>query len=333
MKIAVAGANAPGVAYRANDPILAMLRRGHTVLWPNAEGALDTDELVTCDVLHVYRFCDPGIQQLISALIERGIAVVYDNDDDYFSYSEEFPAPHGTGEISAEELADNAIATAKLAQVATFPSEVLADIYRSRGVEQAEVIPSAPRTGYIPRFRQAKTVIGWIAGNEPEADARILDLTEVFQRLQAAHPDVHVEAIGVDLGLSERYTNVKDVPFDELPRRISRFDIGIAPLADVPFNHSRSDIKIKEYAGAGVAWLASSLSPYLPHAEGHGGRLVPADGWFEALDTLVRDAEAQQRLALEGRAWALTQRIDSLAERWEQTFEEAIARVQAEIAD
>src|SRR5207302_1085104 len=82
----------------------------------------------------------------------------------------------------------------------------------------------------------------------------------------------------------QRYRHDPYLPFAELPRRLSRWDIGIAPLADIPFNLARSDIKLKEYAASELPWLASPVGPYAGHGEAQGGRLVPDDGWFEALN-------------------------------------------------
>ena len=55
-----------------------------------------------------------------------------------------------------------------------------------------------------------------------------------------------------------------------------------------------------------------------------GGLLVPDDGWFDALDRLVRDAGERQTLAAKARKWAATQTIDAEVERWEAVFGEAI---------
>src|SRR5205085_863761 len=45
-------------------------------------------------------------------------------------------------------------------------------------------------------------------------------------------------------------------PTTEYPTLFSGIDIGIVPLADVPFNHAKSRIKGMEYAAAGVPFAA-----------------------------------------------------------------------------
>jgi glycosyltransferase involved in cell wall biosynthesis len=106
---------------------------------------------------------------------------------------------------------------------------------------------------------------------------------------------------------------------------VGGFDIGIAPIADLPGNRARSDIKVKEYAASGVPWLASPVGPYVGLGEPEGGRLVPDDGWFEALDRLVSRRRERKRLGRRGERWAKGQTIDAGADRWESVFLDASA--------
>jgi glycosyltransferase involved in cell wall biosynthesis len=174
-----------------------------------------------------------------------------------------------------------------------------------------------------PRRRHDGIVIGWVGGIDHAADVARIGVANALSRLIAEHDNVRVECIGVDLGLPERYRHDGFVPFPELPGRIGEFDIGIAPLADLPGNRARSDIKVKEYAASAVPWLASPVGPYLGFGEGEGGRLVPDDEWFEALDRLVTHGRERRRLARKAKRWAKGQTIDAVADRWERVFVEA----------
>jgi hypothetical protein len=74
-------------------------------------------------------------------------------------------------------------------------------------------------------------------------------MTQVLRRVMERDPRVHVVTMGVQLKLDpERYTYHSWVPFPELPAHVAAFDIGIAPIADIPFNLARSNVKVKEYA-------------------------------------------------------------------------------------
>jgi glycosyltransferase involved in cell wall biosynthesis/GT2 family glycosyltransferase len=83
------------------------------------------------------------------------------------------------------------------------------------------------------------------------------------------------------------------------------WDIGIAPLADTRFNHSKSAIKTLDYAAIGLPILASDREVYRGSiADGPGGWLVPDDenAWFVALSRLVCDGSLRRRLSAGSRA-------------------------------
>jgi len=83
------------------------------------------------------------------------------------------------------------------------------------------------------------------------------------------------------------------------------WDIGIAPLADTPFNRCKSAIKTLDYAALGLPVLASDRAVYRGSlADGAAGWLLAddTDAWFVALARLVRDAKLRRRLAESARA-------------------------------
>jgi glycosyltransferase involved in cell wall biosynthesis len=317
--VALAGANAH---YRAIDPLRAMERRGHEILWPaDWEANPTVSRLATCDVVHVYRRADDEIRPLLTALVRGGTPITYDNDDDFTSTPKQSPGYKKMGGFRGQRYFAATVQVGRLARVCTTTTDTLAEKYSGAGVERVEVIPNhlSPDTAR-PRNRHDGVVIGWIAAAEHRADAAKIRIADALERVVARHPDVRVECIGVDLALPERYRHHRDVPFLELPRRIAGFDIGIAPLADIPWNRSRSDIKLKEYAASGVPWLASSVGPYAALGEDQGGRLVADDAWFEALDRLVSNRRERKRLARKAARWARGQTIEAVADRWEQVF-------------
>jgi glycosyltransferase involved in cell wall biosynthesis len=298
------------------------------VVWPeNQRGTLDPDRVAACDAVVVYRKQDPHTQQLARSFLGRGVALVWDNDDDLLTIPE---TDHLTVRPPGfrEGVFRNTLAMANLAQVATFASPGLVDLYRAHGVAHVELIENAPRGPIVtPAPRGEDTVvIGWVAGSQHAHDLPRLPIVQALREVQQRHPHVRVEALGIDLGLEERYDHTWFLPFEAMLRRLPSFDIGIAPIADTPFNRSRSSIKIKEYAAAGVPWLASPVRPYAAYGFGCGGRLVPDDGWVDALDALVADATERRRLAVEGQAWVAGHGIETTGDRWEAVLKLAISR-------
>jgi glycosyltransferase involved in cell wall biosynthesis len=303
----------------------AMACRDHEIVWPTAaDGNGEGRRLANCDVVHVFRRSDREAQQMLTRLLRGGTGITYDNDDDLTAVPKESADYKRIGGLHGQRVFAGSAKVARLARVCTTTNELLAEQYRRAGVERVEVIanhlaPDAVR----PTTRHDGLVIGWIAGNEHRADVSRLPIREALERILAKHDHVRAECIGVDLGLSQRYRHDKSVEFEALPERIGGFDIGIAPLADIPMNRARSDIKVKEYAASAVPWLASPFGPYLGLGEAEGGRLVADDDWFEALDRLVTRQRERRRLARKGKSWAKGHTIDAVADRWEQLFIEA----------
>jgi glycosyltransferase involved in cell wall biosynthesis len=312
--------------YRAIDPLKAMERRGHEILWPaDWEANPSVRRLADCDVVHVYRRADDEIRPLVSELVRIGTPITYDNDDDLTAIPKQSPDFKNMGGFRGQRYFAATVQMAKLASCFTTTTEVLAEKYRRAGVNRVEVIgnylaPNANRR----RNRHHGIVIGWVAAGEHRADAAQLKIAEALQRVLSEHDDVRVECIGVDLGLAGRYEHTQSVEFLDLPRRIGGFDIGIAPLANTPMNRSRSDIKLKEYAASGVPWLASPVGPYVGLGENQGGRLVDDASWFQALDRLVSSRRERKRLARSASRWAKQQTIDAVADQWETTFIAAV---------
>jgi glycosyltransferase involved in cell wall biosynthesis len=315
----------PAATYRLIEPLRAMERRGHEIVWPDARGICDVRLLSTCDVVHVYRLFDGNAYTVLGRLARSGTPLVWDNDDDFAALPKESANYRHAGGVTAHHAFTLQIKVASMARVVTTPSEGLAERFRGAGVRRVQVVPNAlPHHAVRPTIEHEGIVIGWIAATEHRAEVPRVPFVDALSRLLEARLDVRVECIGVDLGLrSERYRYDKAWPFDELPVRIGGFDIGIAPLADIAFNRSRSDIKVKEYAASGVPWLASAVGPYVGLGESEGGRLVPDDGWFEALDRLVTRSRERRKLGKKGAKWAKGQRIDAFADRWEAVFLEA----------
>jgi hypothetical protein len=311
--------------YRVVHPIEALQRRGHDVVLPDASGNVELRHLAACDVVVVYQHCDAQMRQTIGTLKRNGVAVVWDNDLHIAAMPKSRAIKRSSGGMSNERIFAEMVRTARLAHATTTPTDVLAEVFRRAGVAPVHVVPNMLKDNLVRRRNaHEQLTIGWIAGTEHRADAAGVGLTDVLRRLQAKHPALAVTTVGVELGLKERYAHAPVVPFDQLPRVMADFDIGIAPLLDTPFNRARSDIKVKEYAASQVPWLASDCGPYAPLGERNGGRLVADDGWFDALDDLIADAAARELLARSGQQWALTQSADAVAAAYEHLLSDVV---------
>lgn len=103
--------------------------------------------------------------------------------------------------------------------------------------------------------------------------------------------------------------------------------VGLCPLVDVPFNHSKSGIKQFEYALSGAATVATALPPY------RSGILLsptaPADDWVDVVTELVENEEYRKVQAekvrgdvLEKHSWR-----SPAKEQWLDAFRKLVADV------
>jgi glycosyltransferase involved in cell wall biosynthesis len=330
MRIGAAFEPTAAAYYRGTYPLEAMQRRGHEVVWPeNDTGEPKLDELAGCDVVYVFRRSEDALRRALVRLVDRGVGLVWDTDDDLSAVPKNSPNYKQNGGLKGQRRFADTVRMARLAHVMTTTNAVIAERYAGLGVENTIIIENMlQRRSWRRGKRHDGVVVGWVGAMEHTEDVVQLGLREVFDALLASHPKVRIETIGIDLKLRDRtrYVRHSSVHFNELPEHMGKWDIGIAPLCDIPFNAARSNIKVKEYAASGVAWLASARGPYVGLGRDEGGVLVEDGGWGRVLGELVEDKRARKKLGRAGKAWALSQTIDASADLWEQAFVMAAER-------
>ncbi|HZV75748.1 MAG TPA: hypothetical protein VFF79_18715 [Conexibacter sp.] len=309
----------PSSSYRAFHPLTELARRGNLVATYTEEEDLTPSDgelaviLSDFDVAFIGRYTQPEAVQLARRLSDGGMGVVWDYDDDVVRVDRRAGFDGMAGAVD----------------VITTTNDALVARYRELGARTVHPIPNFLTRPSLaaPRRRHDGTVLGYIGWVDHQDDWDQLGLQEVVEDLLDVHPDLRVESVGpIDLRLpAERYHGYGALTFDQLPLAIAGFDLAIAPLIDKPGNATRSDIKLKEYAIAGVPWLASAYGPYVGYGEEQGGRLVADDAWFDELHALLCDGRGQRKLAKRGQRWAKDQTLERNASVWLQAFQEAAA--------
>ncbi len=318
--------------YRVYQPMQALRRKGLRVDVNGAgEEPFALRRLLTADVVHVHRYLGGDGQATVERLRAQGIGVVWDNDDDLANLPRTNPKYAKYGGARRGALVRTIQAMVRAVDVVTTPSEVLAERFRAAGAADVRVVenhlPDA-FPGTKPVKHDGVTLV-WLAALEHQADYQGLRLKETLMRLLDAHADLRILSIGLGLGLpSDRYEHVKQVDFLGLPRALAHADVGIAPLVDIPWNQARSNVKLKEYAAAGLPWLASPVGAYRGMGEEQGGRLVADDDWHAAIDALVSDARARKKLAKRAAKWAKGETVSKHASVWEAIYCDVAARAQ-----
>lgn len=329
MRVVVVAANSiVNAVYRGM--LLTELRRlGHQVEVDRDGEALTDGLLRDVDVVHIHRYSEQETRQAVGRLREQGVAIVWDNDDDMAG------SPFKTkGAMRAQQEQALVMAMLEVADLVTTTSPYLAEQFRSRGAADVAVVENYIPANYAaqPHADRARgdadgVTIGWIAAGEHHHDLEQLQLRETFRRLLETHPDVRFATVGLKLGLpAERCHHTALVQYRDLAGHAASYDIGIAPIVDIPFNRARSNVKLKEYAVMGVPWLASPIGPYAGLGERQGGRLVADDRWYEELERLIVDRRARQKLAKRALKWGESQRIHRNLGAWEAALQRAVKR-------
>jgi len=319
--------------YRSIVPMQALAHRGHSVHIEERNVVQNPAALYDYDAVHIMRLPHPIYVRLSKDLQRRGIAVVWDNDDQRIAVLREATRLPGQEGMAAQHFFTAMRAISKSANVVTTPSEGLARLHAEDSGREVRIVPN-----YLPpTFRRPQRVmphegfhIGWMAMPHHATSFEALGIRETLQHLLARHAHLTISGVGLDLELdSHRYTHARGAPYGALPPALAEFDIAIAPLAETAINHARSDVKLKEYASAGAAWLASPIGPYAGFGEQQGGRLVPDDGWAAAIDELMNDVDKRRVLGQRGIRWAAGETIETHVDVWEGIFEDAIAHARS----
>ena len=90
-----------------------------------------------------------------------------------------------------------------------------------------------------------------------------------------------------------------------------RWDIGLCPLLDTPFNRCKSDIKHLDYAAAGIPGIYSRVMAYESTVQHLAtGYLTDnsVDAWVEGIQRLIEDVDLRSQIAAKARAYVLSQR-------------------------
>jgi glycosyltransferase involved in cell wall biosynthesis len=183
-------------------------------------------------------------------------------------------------------------------------NEYIAARARQAGAKRVEVLPSAVDTELLrptsPPDRPGVRV-GWIG--TPLTAAFLEPLRDVLGRVAARLP-MEVVLIGARPGMFE------DLGATVLPWRqdsevddLNRFDVGIMPVPDRPFERGKCGYKILQYMACGRAVIASPVGVNTQIVEhGVNGLLASSDrDWEEALLRLGSEPQTRVSFGLAGR--------------------------------
>lgn len=308
--------------YRCNTPGAELARIGHNV---RIRDRFNQGDLDWCDVLVLQRLWQPSVLDAIRHVHERGKLTVFDVDDDYWNLLTTNPVYESWQAPGALDALTGVIRACRRVTTTTAPlSDRLLRINRDVRVIPnnlpGDMWPQSPKS----LEHEAPLVVGWAGGSSHYTDLR--EMSAVVPDILARHPQVEVRLVGAHpswFPKHERIVFADPVPIDEYPELLSGFDIGLAPLADLRFNRSKSDLKFVEYSMIGIPSVASKVPPYSESVRmGQTGFLARnAKDWLRHLRTLIEQPEVRARMGAEARKWAETRVISKQIGLWLDAYE------------
>ena len=281
--------------YRCLMPMYALNMGGRAVA--NASGARYGREALNYDVVVIQIDNSPSSLEFMIALQAQGKKVVYEIDDAFDCLESWHPQYASYGQPARQEAIRTMMSRADAVQVST---KWLADRYAAHA-KRIQVVSNMVELAIWPRAdrlrRDGLFKVLWAGSPSHSGD---LDLVvPVMERFLKNHPDARLVLFGQELRdarlPSGQVENVPWCEFEEYPFRLAEInaDVALAPLADVPFNYGKSNLRILQYWATGYPVVASNVGSY---AEACGpsdaGVLCDtADEWVTALETLYRDPE------------------------------------------
>ena len=255
--------------------------------------------------------------------LEGVTARVYEVDDDLLT-ADPSALPH----LTDGRVKDSIRWMMERAEMVTVSTPYLAELYSAYN-PRVRVLPNMVSADLLDlnrrHGREGKVTVGWAGGQShlPDWASAADTVAAVLRR----HPETDMHFVGADYSpmlhhpcLWTGWTN--DI-WDYY--RAVDFDIGLAPLADIPFNYSKSHLKALEYAALGVPVVAQDLPPYRELViDGVTGYLVSTpEEWDKRLEELICDPQARAEMGAAAREHAAGFTIQGNWRLWEAAYEEA----------
>ncbi|TWF57150.1 glycosyltransferase family 4 protein [Neorhizobium alkalisoli] len=188
--------------------------------------------------------------------------------------------------------------------------------------------PAEFRQGDLP---EPRPVIGYMASESHAADLE--SYVPALVKLLATRPELRMEFFGTirppeALGVfgNRVVTRGKANSYADFMRRLKRLRwmVGLAPLADTPFNRTKACTKWVEYTLADIPTIANSQAVYGRAADRGAIAMASSETFFESLTAIIDDRDLRNSLLTASRELISSDyRLDSHLSQLKQTLEQA----------
>jgi glycosyltransferase involved in cell wall biosynthesis len=290
--------------YRCLMPMYALNLGGRAVA--HASSARFGREALDYDVVVIQIDNSPSALEFVIALQNQGKKVVYELDDAFDALEPWHPQYASYGQPARQEALRAMMAQSDAVQVSTgwLAARYAASAKRIQVVPNMIELAPWPRADRLRRDGLFKVL--WAGSPSHSGDLELV--VPVMERFLKAHADARLVLFGQEIRDARLPSGqVEIIPwceFEEYPFRLAEIDadVALAPLADVPFNYGKSNLRILQYWATGYPVIASNVGPYADAIQtGKSGFLADTPGqWSHHLESLYGDLDERRELVNAG---------------------------------
>lgn len=289
--------------YRCLLPMYALNMGGRAVA--HASSARFGREALDYDVVVVQIDNSPSALEFVIALQAQGKKVVYEIDDAFDCLEPWHPQYASYGQPERQEAIRAMMAQADAVQTST---KWLAARYAPHA-KRIQTIPNMVELASWPRadrLRNDETFkVLWAGSPSHSGDLQLI--IPVMEKFLRQHSNARLVLFGQEIKdarlPSGQIINIPWCEFEEYPFKLAEIDadVSIAPLADVPFNLGKSNLRILQYWATGYPVVASNVGPYastLNKARFGDGLLCDSpEDWARSLELLYKESDTRLKMA------------------------------------
>ncbi len=192
----------------------------------------------------------------------------------------------------------------KYSQCVIAGNSYLANRAIKSGAKKVEIIPTVidmDRYEVLNKGSNKNTIIGWIGS--PSTLKYIKSIKPALQIIiEKYNLNVHIIGAKENLSLGD---NIKYIEWTETSEvsEIQKFDIGIMPLENTPWELGKCSYKLIQYMGCGIPVIASPVGMNVEVVkDGWNGFLAnDIEEWCSSIENLIKDKSLKRKLGGNGR--------------------------------
>lgn len=182
-------------------------------------------------------------------------------------------------------------------------NQYLAERAKKAGTQNIEIIPTVidiSRYKKVDFENKSDIVIGWIGS--PTSFVHVREIRKALKKIvQKYGVKIHIVGAKGELGFKENLNFIEWTEDSEITE-IAKFNIGIMPLSDSPWERGKCAYKLIQYMGLKIPIVASpvGLNKQIIEEGGFGFLASTNEEWFIALEYYIKDSQLRKEHGLKG---------------------------------